>query len=1011
MKKIMTKRFVALALVVMMLVTTCITYTASAASLTITSAAAATDGTSAHSSTVSNDAALADGVTDAAYNAGQSVNRIGSGKWTDYTMTFGETTTFDKIKVYGFISGTNWGLANDVASYTLTVNGASVAVANVEYDTANESKPVATVVLAEAVTTNAAVLSIKNNAYACAIFEIEVVEAAVEPESSEAAPAVPADAQFTLDIEAPAKAQAGETINVVITVKNIKQELDAVEFYLTFDATKVAGVITESGTKMDAFMTTTPQYTMQIGAIELLNTRYEQITRYDAAGVYECKFLDQLQYTQPKEGEEYKGLINDGDLVITIPFTVLDTVADGDELVFATADGSVKGTSRVGVESVKGVADSATTVIGKDEPSVEPESSEDSSVAEPESSEDSSVVEPESSEDSSVVEPESSEDSSVVEPESSEDSSVVEPESSEDSSVVEPESSEDSSVVEPESSEDSSVVEPESSEDSSVVEPESSEDSSVVEPESSEIPANVDFTLDIEAPATANKGETINVVITVKNIKQELDAVEFYLTFDPTKVAGVITESGTKMDAFMTTTPQYTMQIGAIELQNTRYEQITRYDAVAGVYECKFLDQLQYTQPKEGEEYKGLINDGDLVITIPFTVLDTVADGDALVFGTVDGTVKGTTRATVTSVEGFADTATTYIGFVPSEPESSDDTTSEPSTDDTTSEPSTDDTTSEPSTDDTTSEPSTDDTTSEPSTDDTTSEPSTDDTTSEPSTDDTTSEPSTDDTTSEPSTDDTTSEPSTDDTTSEPSTDDTTSEPSTDDTTSEPSTDDTTSEPSSEEPAVRENYALNQGYTIEGECKYLGGKEDNGVLLTDGLVHWEEGAGWMTSFAGSNKTNIVTINLGQIRKDINEIVVAGVRVAGNRQYASVVIEVSNNGVDFTPVTNYVVNEIALSDVVKTFSYALASDVAAQYVRISFTSFDYVLSISDLQVYGSGNVVDDEPSSDDSSADSSTDSSDDTTNPGDPGDAGIVVFVVLAVVALAALVVCKKARRA
>ena len=136
------------------------------------------------------------------------------------------------------------------------------------------------------------------------------------------------------------------------------------------------------------------------------------------------------------------------------------------------------------------------------------------------------------------------------------------------------------------------------------------------------------------------------------------------------------------MNAFMTVVPQYTMEYNGVEVGPApRYEQICRYDAENGVYECRFIDLLQYAMAKPGEENKGLINDGDLVVTIQFTVLDTVAEGDELVFAMVDGSVKGTTRGTLFGVKGYANTAKTVIGSsapVTSEPETSDPIVSEP---------------------------------------------------------------------------------------------------------------------------------------------------------------------------------------------------------------------------------------------------------------------------------------------------------------------------------------------
>ena len=81
------------------------------------------------------------------------------------------------------------------------------------------------------------------------------------------------------------------------------------------------------------------------------------------------------------------------------------------------------------------------------------------------------------------------------------------------------------------------------------------------------------------------------------------------------------------MDAFMTIVPMYLMEVNGNDIAISRYEQICTYqpDAEDGCYyECKFIDLLQYANVKEGQEFKGLNNDGDIVITIQFTVLETV---------------------------------------------------------------------------------------------------------------------------------------------------------------------------------------------------------------------------------------------------------------------------------------------------------------------------------------------------------------------------------------------------
>ena len=148
------------------------------------------------------------------------------------------------------------------------------------------------------------------------------------------------------------------------------------------------------------------------------------------------------------------------------------------------------------------------------------------------------------------------------------------------------------------------------------------------------------------------------MVITIKDIECELDAVEFVLSFDPSKLEGVITESGSAMDAFMAVKPMYALMVSGMELPASRYEQICRYSSDKGVYECRFIDLFRYANAKPGQVYEGLCHDGDLVIKIPFQVLDTASNHE-LMFAMVDGSVKGTTRETLVTVCGTSDTAST----------------------------------------------------------------------------------------------------------------------------------------------------------------------------------------------------------------------------------------------------------------------------------------------------------------------------------------------------------------
>ncbi len=169
------------------------------------------------------------------------------------------------------------------------------------------------------------------------------------------------------------------------------------------------------------------------------------------------------------------------------------------------------------------------------------------------------------------------------------------------------------------------------------------------------------FLLEISAPETALAGDTIDVVITIKDIEQELYGVEFILEYDETKLSPVYTNHGADMDVFMTVVPMYIMSVNGIEIETKAFEQICTCDTKNGRYTCRFLDLIAYPMEKPGQIHNSLINDGDLVVTIPFVVKDTVSYGDTLDFHMVDGSVKGTFKKTVTSTKGTSTTASTRV--------------------------------------------------------------------------------------------------------------------------------------------------------------------------------------------------------------------------------------------------------------------------------------------------------------------------------------------------------------
>lgn len=148
---------------------------------------------------------------------------------------------------------------------------------------------------------------------------------------------------------------------------------------------------------------------------------------------------------------------------------------------------------------------------------------------------------------------------------------------------------------------------------------------------------------------------------------------------------------------------------------------------------------------------------------------------------------------------------------------------------------------------------------------------------------------------------------------------------------------------------TKTNYALDKSYTVSGE--YLSGKADNGSLATDGVIPIEEATGATLAFVGTGSTNSITVNLGAKYIDINEIVVAGVVLSGNRQYGTVTIEVSSNGVSYTKLSGYSTSSSEYASSIYKYTYKLAEEVTAKYVRITFVTESYVLTIGEIEVYG------------------------------------------------------------
>ena len=166
---------------------------------------------------------------------------------------------------------------------------------------------------------------------------------AEENENAETQPKAEFDFEIELSVDTIPK--AGDTVNVICNIKNIKAEngLMAVSFQLDYNIMKVKPAVISSNpedcTPYDAFIIKSPQYIMDVNGQEISASCYENISRCYYEGCfqtyYEFKFLDKITYPMIKKGTAPDPVIrNDGDFVLSIPFIVNDDVAVGDDVYF-----------------------------------------------------------------------------------------------------------------------------------------------------------------------------------------------------------------------------------------------------------------------------------------------------------------------------------------------------------------------------------------------------------------------------------------------------------------------------------------------------------------------------------------------------------------------------------------------------------------------------------------------------------------------------------------------------
>ncbi|MBE6648634.1 MAG: hypothetical protein E7614_03840 [Ruminococcaceae bacterium] len=164
--------------------------------------------------------------------------------------------------------------------------------------------------------------------------------------------------------------------------------------------------------------------------------------------------------------------------------------------------------------------------------------------------------------------------------------------------------------------------------------------------------------------------------------------------------------------------------------------------------------------------------------------------------------------------------------------------------------------------------------------------------------------------------------------------------------------------------AVVTNYAKGNSYTSSA-FSVVAGMGDTGNLLTDGVVGTTEAVGVTVAYGGTNKVHTLVFDLGEIKYDIKTIKFMNVLVSGNRGFTddAVTISVSKNLETVGNVTNTYTHESEIQYGTDCFNfvYELSTEAVGRYVQITMVTVDtYVLSLSEIEIWGSGNpVVEDE----------------------------------------------------
>ncbi len=162
------------------------------------------------------------------------------------------------------------------------------------------------------------------------------------------------------------------------------------------------------------------------------------------------------------------------------------------------------------------------------------------------------------------------------------------------------------------------------------------------------------------------------------------------------------------------------------------------------------------------------------------------------------------------------------------------------------------------------------------------------------------------------------------------------------------------------------NYAKGCTYTVSPES-YHDSYKDTGSLLTDGAVGTAETSGVTVAYVGTGKTYVILVDLGEVKYDIKTIKFMNVCINGtNRDFGAddVSIAVTETTDKANPETNTYTYDSESQSGTQYFNfiYNLSTEAIGRYVYITIYSPAYVLSLSEIEIWGSGNpaVKEEEP---------------------------------------------------